>query len=154
MSAPHEFYQRRNNDSKNRKITFAYTVPIIEPESGTADHKTQKGAFIMKIGIIGAGRIGKVHIRNISLFVPGMEIKRVADPFANEETAAYAKQFGIDSVTKEAADILNDPEIDAVVIASSTDTHAKYIIEAARHICTSLSLLMKNCSFIICQESE
>ena len=67
----------------------------------------------MKIGIIGAGRIGKVHIRNISLFVPGMEIKTVADPFANEETAAYAKQFGIQNVTKEAADILNDPEIEA-----------------------------------------
>ena len=86
----------------------------------------------MKIGIIGAGRIGKVHIRNISLFVPGMEIKTVADPYANEETAAYAKQFGIQNVTKEAADILNDPEIEAVVIASSTDTHAKYIIEAAQ----------------------
>ena len=86
----------------------------------------------MKIGIIGAGRIGKVHIRNISLFVPGMEIKTVADPVANEETAAYAEQFGIQNVTKEAADILNDPEIEAVVIASSTDTHAKYIIEAAQ----------------------
>ena len=76
-----------------------------------------------------------------------MEIKKVADPFANEETAAYAKQFGIDSVTKEVADILNDPEIDAVVIASSTDTHAKYIIEAARHICTSLSLLNEKLLF-------
>ena len=33
--------------------------------------------------------------------------------------------------TKDANDILNDPEIDAVLICSSTDTHSKYIIEAA-----------------------
>ncbi|WP_295633831.1 Gfo/Idh/MocA family oxidoreductase [uncultured Mitsuokella sp.] len=86
----------------------------------------------MKIGIIGAGRIGKVHIRNISLFVPDMEIKTVADPFMNDKTAAYVKQFGIENVTKDAADILNDPEIKAVVIASSTNTHAKFIIESAK----------------------
>ena len=49
----------------------------------------------MKIGVIGAGRIGKVHIRNISLFVPELEIKTVADPFANEQTEAYAAQFMI-----------------------------------------------------------
>lgn len=64
----------------------------------------------MKIGVIGAGRIGKVHIRNISLFVPELTIKTVADPFMNEKTAAYVKQFGIENVTKEADDILNDPE--------------------------------------------
>ena len=86
----------------------------------------------MKIGVIGAGRIGKVHIRNISLFVPELTIKTVADPFMNEKTAAYVKQFGIENVTKEADDILNAPEIEAVVIASSTNTHAKFIIESAK----------------------
>ena len=86
----------------------------------------------MKIGVIGAGRIGKVHIRNISLFVPELTIKTVADPFMNEKTAAYVKQFGIENVTKDAADILNDPEIEAVVIASSTNTHAQFIIESAK----------------------
>ncbi|MBE6101745.1 MAG: inositol 2-dehydrogenase [Selenomonas ruminantium] len=86
----------------------------------------------MKIGIIGAGRIGKVHIRNISLFVPDMEIKTVADPFANEATEAYARKFGVERVTKEPQDIFADPEIEAIVIASSTNTHAQFIIEGAK----------------------
>ena len=85
----------------------------------------------MKIGIIGAGRIGKVHAKNISMFVPEMEIKTIADPFMNEQTEAFAKSCGIPNTTKDANDILNDPEIDAVLICSSTDTHSKYIIEAA-----------------------
>ena len=85
----------------------------------------------MKVGIIGAGRIGKVHAKNISMFVPEMEIKTIADPFMNEQTEAFAKSCGIPNTTKDANDILNDPEIDAVLICSSTDTHSKYIIEAA-----------------------
>ena len=43
----------------------------------------------MKVGIIGAGRIGKVHAKNISMFVPEMEIKTIADPFMNEQTEAF-----------------------------------------------------------------
>ena len=80
----------------------------------------------MKVGIIGAGRIGKVHAKNISMFVPEMEIKTIADPFMNEQTEAFAKSCGIPNTTKDANDILNDPEIDAVLICSSTDTHSKY----------------------------
>lgn len=34
----------------------------------------------MKIGIIGAGRIGKVHARNITRFVPQMQIKATPTP--------------------------------------------------------------------------
>lgn len=45
----------------------------------------------MKVGIIGAGRIGKVHAKNISMFVPEMEIKTIADPFMNEQTEAFAE---------------------------------------------------------------
>ena len=85
----------------------------------------------MKVGIIGAGRIGKVHAKNISMFVPEMEIKTIADPFMNEQTEAFAKSCGIPNTTKDANDILNDPEIEAVLICSSTDTHSGYIIEAA-----------------------
>ena len=92
----------------------------------------------MKVGIIGAGRIGKVHAKNISMFVPEMEIKTIADPFMNEQTEAFAKQCGIPNCTKDANDILNDPEIEAVLICSSTDTHSKYIIEAA-HALASIS---------------
>ena len=86
----------------------------------------------MKIGIIGAGRIGKVHMKNIALFVPELTIKRVADPFLNEETIAYAKQYGITDCTLDSGDILGDCEIEAVVICSSTDTHSQYIMEAAK----------------------
>ena len=85
----------------------------------------------MKVGIIGAGRIGKVHAQNISRFVPELEIKTLADPFMNEQTEAFAQSCGIPHRTKDANDILNDPEIEAVLICSSTDTHAKYIIVAA-----------------------
>lgn len=86
----------------------------------------------MKVGIIGAGRIGKVHAQNISMFVPELTIKTIADPFANEETQAFAKRFGIPNVTKNAEDILKDKEIEAVLICSSTDTHSQYIMEAAK----------------------
>lgn len=86
----------------------------------------------MKVGIIGAGRIGKVHAKNISMFVPEMEIKTIADPFMNEQTEEFAKKCGVTCTTKDAEDIINDPDIEAVLICSSTDTHSKYIIEAAK----------------------
>ena len=86
----------------------------------------------MKVGIIGAGRIGKVHAKNISMFVPEMEIKTIADPFANDATREFAAQYHIPNVTTDAADILEDPEIKAVLICSSTDTHSHFIIEAAK----------------------
>ena len=86
----------------------------------------------MKVGIIGAGRIGKVHAKNISMFVPEMEIKTIADPYINAETEAFAKQYGISNVSKDAEDIFTDPEIEAVIICSSTNTHADFIIRGAQ----------------------
>lgn len=79
----------------------------------------------MKAGIIGAGRIGKVHAKNISMFVPEVEIKTVADPFMNEETEKFLRKCGVQNVTKNAEDIFQDEEIEAVLICSSTDTHSK-----------------------------
>ena len=47
---------------------------------------------MIKVGIIGAGRIGRVHITSITTRVPDAVIKTVADPFLNDETAAWAKR--------------------------------------------------------------
>ncbi|MGL6202652.1 MAG: inositol 2-dehydrogenase [Lachnospiraceae bacterium] len=85
----------------------------------------------MKVAIIGSGRIGRVHIENISTAVREMEIKTVADPYFNDESEAFVRQFNIPVVTKDVESIFTDDEIEAVLICSSTDTHAEYVIKAA-----------------------
>jgi len=84
------------------------------------------------VGIIGAGRIGKVHAQSIALSIPGAKIKTIADVFMNEETRNWAENLGIENTTKNYMDILNDPEIEAVLICSSTNTHAQFTQEAAK----------------------
>ncbi len=83
------------------------------------------------VGIIGAGRIGKVHAESISLHIPGARIKTIADIYMNDEISTWAKNLGIENTTKDYKEIMNDPEIDAVLICSSTDTHARFTQEAA-----------------------
>lgn len=87
---------------------------------------------MIKVGVIGAGRIGQVHITSIATRVPDAVIKTVADPFLTEETAQWAKQMGVEKTTKDYHEILEDPEISAVLICSSTDTHSPISLDAIR----------------------
>lgn len=86
--------------------------------------------IMLKIGIIGAGRIGKVHLESISYHVKNATVTAMADPFMNEETEKLIRSYGVSKVTKDYKDILNDNDIDAVLVCSSTDTHAAISIEA------------------------
>ena len=85
---------------------------------------------MLKIGIIGAGRIGKVHLESISYHVKNATVTAMADPFMNEETEKLIRSYGVSKVTKDYKDTLNDKDIDAVLVCSSTDTHAAISIEA------------------------
>jgi myo-inositol 2-dehydrogenase / D-chiro-inositol 1-dehydrogenase len=85
----------------------------------------------LKLGVIGTGRIGKVHIATLVQAVPQAEVVAIAD-INLAGAAEVAKAFGIEKVTASHSDIINDPEIEGVIICSSTDTHAKYIVEAAK----------------------
>lgn len=85
---------------------------------------------MVTVGIIGAGRIGKVHTESICNIVKNATIKTIADPFMNEETDRWAKSMGVTNTTKDYKEILNDPEIDAVLICSSTNTHSPISVEA------------------------
>lgn len=87
---------------------------------------------MIKVGIIGAGRIGKVHVESICTQVAGAKVKTLADPFMNDATAAWAKDMGVEVITKDYKEILADPEIDAVLICSSTDTHSPISVEAIK----------------------
>ncbi len=84
----------------------------------------------LKIGIIGAGRIGRVHTLSIMNYIPEVEIKAISDIYY-DAARDWAEQQGIPVATADYRDILNDPEIDAVLVCSSTDTHSQISVEAA-----------------------
>jgi len=85
----------------------------------------------INVGIIGAGRIGKVHSQSIINQIPEVKVKTISDIYL-DAAKEWAEKMGIPNVTQDYKEILNDPEIDAVLICSSTDTHAQIIIEAAQ----------------------
>ena len=85
---------------------------------------------MVTVGIIGAGRIGKVHTESISNYVRNARIKTVADPFMNDATAQWMKSMGVENTCTDYHEILNDPEIQAVLICSSTKTPSPISLEA------------------------
>lgn len=84
------------------------------------------------IGLLGAGRIGKLHGTNVQNFIPDAEVVIVADPFMNDAMKEWADSVGIPKTSNNPDDVFNNPDVDAVFICSSTDTHAEFIIKAAK----------------------
>lgn len=85
----------------------------------------------VKVGLIGAGRIGQVHAQTLSSCIPEAQLAVVCD--VNLEAAqACARHFKIPACTQNWEVVLQDKSIDAVVIASSTNTHIPIIYECAK----------------------
>lgn len=84
----------------------------------------------VNVGLIGAGRIGRVHAEILAYRIPEANLMAVSDIFL-EAAENCAADFQIPSVFQDHRPILEDANIDAVVICSSTDTHAQFISEAA-----------------------
>ena len=81
---------------------------------------------MLNVGLLGAGRIGNVHARAITAH-PGSRLAAVSDVFA-ANADKLAAEFG--TTVRSNDEIIADPAIDAVLIATSTDTHSD-LIEAA-----------------------
>lgn len=84
----------------------------------------------LRIGVIGAGRIGKLHANNLVNRVPRAELAAISDVY-EPAAKALGEQLGV-KYTADYHEILNDPSIDAVFICSSTDTHSPISVEAAK----------------------
>ena len=85
----------------------------------------------LNIGIIGAGRIGKVHMQSITYNVPTAKVLGITDVF-KDGLQELADKYGIEKVYDDYKQMLADEDIDAVLVCSSTDTHADISIEAAK----------------------
>jgi len=83
-----------------------------------------------KVGIVGFGRIGRIHF-NLIKGLKDVEIIAVADRFADQMTDVF-KEYGVDHYSNDFNEIINNPEIDTVLVCSPTDTHAAVSIAAAK----------------------
>ena len=84
----------------------------------------------LNLGVIGAGRIGKIHAENIATRIRGARLVGVAD--VNLAAAQeLAGRFQVALATADYRQLLEAPDIEAVAICSATDTHAQIIREAA-----------------------
>jgi len=84
----------------------------------------------VNLGLIGAGRIGRVHARHLAFRLPEANLLSVAD-VSIEAAERCAAECRIPQFIQDYHCILEDPRIDAVVVCSRSDTHAQIIQDAA-----------------------
>ena len=85
----------------------------------------------VNVGLIGAGRIGKLHAGNLTTRLPRAQLVAIADVDL-ESARALAEKSGVSDVMEDYRELLERSDIEAVVICSSTDTHAQITQEAAQ----------------------
>ncbi|MBL8096493.1 MAG: Gfo/Idh/MocA family oxidoreductase [Anaerolineales bacterium] len=78
----------------------------------------------LAVGLIGAGGMGTRHAVNLHRFVPGARVAAVYDLDA-DRAAHAAAQSGGGPVCDDPLQLIQDPAVDAVLIASPDDTHAR-----------------------------
>ncbi len=90
----------------------------------------------VNIAVIGTGRMGSVHTRNLARQIPEANLVAVCD-IRLEVAQAIAAELGIKRVVRDYNELLADKSIEAILIATTTDTHAvimKDVARAGKHI--------------------
>lgn len=83
----------------------------------------------LRIGMLGVGRIGAMHAGIIHRQIDGATLTGVADALP-ESAERVARELGVEAATNE--ELINSPDVDAIAICTSTDTHVDLIIKAAK----------------------
>lgn len=84
-----------------------------------------------RIGLIGAGWIGRFHAESVARRIPGGRLDAISDP-ALPAAEALASRLGVSRISADPADVIADPDIDAVLIAAPARFHSELIAAAAR----------------------
>jgi scyllo-inositol 2-dehydrogenase (NAD+) len=86
----------------------------------------------IRVAVIGLGRLGSIHAENLANHINGVQLQYVVDPFEGRAEQA-AKELGVERWSKNPMEVLEDPELDAVIIATPTKTHAEMVKLAAQN---------------------
>ena len=74
---------------------------------------------MIRIGIVGAGRIGHVHAESVTYHIPDAEVAMVTD-VVEANAKKLAEKYGVPKYSANYMDLINDPGIDAVLVCSPT----------------------------------
>ncbi len=85
----------------------------------------------VRLGVIGVGRIGRLHVHHLVTQIPQARVVAVADVI-EEVARQVAHTYHIPHVYRDPRALVEREDIDAVIICSSTNTHADFIEMAAR----------------------
>lgn len=85
----------------------------------------------VNIAVIGTGRMGSVHVANLVRNIPDANLMAICD-IRLEVAQQVADDLGIERVVQDYHELLLDNQIDAILIATSTNTHADIIIDCAK----------------------
>ncbi|GIP27536.1 oxidoreductase [Paenibacillus sp. J23TS9] len=98
----------------------------------TRPHTIQRTDKKVHIGLIGAGEFAKnMHLPNINALSAKFELQAIMSQ-TGHNAAETAKQFGAVYAATSYRLLLQDPDIDAVLIATRHDTHASIVLDALR----------------------
>lgn len=84
----------------------------------------------IKLAIVGLGRIGKIHLKNLCRNFPEVDVIGVMDVL--DESKNIADEFNVNYFVKTIYELIALPDLDGIVICSPTDTHADYVEKAAK----------------------
>ena len=90
----------------------------------------------IRVGVIGTGRIGKLHIQHLAQDIPEADLVALCS-LDRPSMESLAEQFNVPQTIDDYTELLADPQIDAVLITSATNTHvaiSQAAAEAGKHI--------------------
>ncbi|GAC1576672.1 MAG: scyllo-inositol 2-dehydrogenase [Ktedonobacteraceae bacterium] len=88
-------------------------------------------AIPLKVGVIGLGRMGQLYAQTLMTQVPGVQLYALAESDERLRTQA-AHEFQVSHAFADVQQLLSLPQLQAVVIATPTQTHAELVIAAAK----------------------
>jgi scyllo-inositol 2-dehydrogenase (NAD+) len=83
----------------------------------------------LNVGLIGLGRLGRVYARDLATRIAETRLVAIADP-VDKAVQDVAAEYDVPGAYGNAADLVADPQVEAVVIVSPTHTHREVVLEA------------------------
>jgi predicted dehydrogenase/threonine dehydrogenase-like Zn-dependent dehydrogenase len=128
-------------------IVFEYPEPetgVLELQPHTLTFKGDRPHGTVRLGQIGAGNYAKSMLMPCFPSLAGLSLEGICTTKgANAE--ALARRYGFRKATTDAAELLGDPEVNAIMVATRHDSHARYAqaaLEAGKHAYVEKPLAM------------